>query len=299
MIKQTSPSPQGSTFPSTSQERKYCLRCGKTRQGNEFLTNKGWAQQKCIDLWCKSCLQKCNTKDEFMEYFWQNHREWSQQLWIQSKREAALKAGTNKVFISASDEKRQQILQKIAISQAIKSMNKVAYYKYFDNKGLTYQQAKRQGLIADEDPKEKKQWSDEWCGNFTKRQISWLNDYYNRLSQDGKLQFDATTDDYAHKIAKASLMNNKAEMDFASGRCDFSVVKDTASIFDLYNKSANFAACKRKSDSDTKQLSVGQIVLYLNQHGHPCTKKIEFEEDDVDKCINELRHIVTAVGFDE
>lgn len=281
---------------------KLCLKCGRMKQTTEFYQNKDWVQQLGKDVWCKECVNKCKNKDSIREYFWENHRQWNDRIWQAAKKKAETLASKNLIYQKATEDRRQTLLQQLTAQQIPSVMQMSTYYKYIDptkdGKNLSYNEAKENGeVIEDVDPNVKV-WSDEWCGMFSKRQVDWLDAYYKKLTDNGRLQFDATQDDYAHKIAHASLMNNKAVSDFNAGRCDYSVVKDTAAIFDMYNKSANFAACKRRVDGESNKGSFSELSAYLETHGRPCTRKIEFPQDDVDRLLAQLQHIVAAIGLD-
>lgn len=283
-------------------QTKLCLKCGRVKEFKDYFDNKEWTEQLGKDIWCKDCASKIKSKDEVREYFWENHREFTDRIWETAKKKAEGLVVTSATYAKASEDRKNKLLEQIACQQVFGVMNQPILYKYEntnkDGKYTSYAEAKENGeIIEDKDPNIKI-WSDEWCGMFTEREIKWLDEYYKRLTENGKLEFDTTQDDYAHKIAHASLMNNKATSDYNAGRCDYSVVKDTASIFDMYNKSANFAACKRKTDTDNNKGSFSELVAYLESHGRPCTRKIEWDQDDVDRSIAELHHIVSAIGLD-
>ena len=40
------------------------------------------------------------------------------------------------------------------------------------------------------------------------------------------------------------------------------------------------------------------LTYKLETSGYPCTRKIEWEKDDVDRTIMEFRHIIDALGLD-
>lgn len=66
----------------------------------------------------------------------------------------------------------------------------------------------------------------------------------------------------------------------------------------MLSKSSNFAACRRKPGDASGITCWAETALKLEQTGHTMQTKIEWPEDDVDKCISELRHIVAALGLD-
>lgn len=66
----------------------------------------------------------------------------------------------------------------------------------------------------------------------------------------------------------------------------------------MLSKSANFAACKRKPGEGGGMGSWSELTYKLETSGYPCTRKIEWEKDDVDRTIMEFRHIIDALGLD-
>lgn len=69
-------------------------------------------------------------------------------------------------------------------------------------------------------------------------------------------------------------------------------------IFDNLSKSANFAACKRKPGDMAGLGSLGAIVAKIEQAGELDTPQIAFPADDIDRIIEDFRHITTAIGLD-
>ena len=175
------------------------------------------------------------------------------------------------------------------------------YYKYIDptknSKSLSYQEAKENGeILLKEDPNAKV-YSEAFNGFFKPAELKYLETYYSSLEND----FDLDTEnlrDYARKLSKASLLADKAQDDYAAGKCDFSVVKDALAQFDMLSKSANFAACKRKPGDNGGMGSWAELTYKLETSGRPCTRKIEWDPDDVDRTINEFRYIVESLGLD-
>jgi hypothetical protein len=289
---------------SPHQDTKYCPHCGKAKPVAKFYRNKDWADQFGLDLWCKDCAAKCLTKDTMREYFWENHREWSDKAWDEAVKKAEGLAANNLTFQRANEERRKKLLEQMACSQMPLLLQR--YYKYFDpakaSNASSYAEAKELGEIADDVDPDVKQWSDEWFGYYSPRELSWLNNYYQHLKHDdqgNELDFDHTLDDYAHNIAVQSMIVKKLQSDYRAGRCSMAEVKDAQMVMDTLNKSANFAACRKKPKEEGNKLSIGEIVNYLEQHGHPMTRKIQWEPDDIDRSIAELHHIVRAVGLDE
>lgn len=279
---------------------KLCLHCGRVKQLSDYYQNKDWAEQLGKDVWCKDCVNRCTTKDEIREYFWENNRDWNERIWDMATKKAEALAAKNLTYQKTSDERRKLILERLTCQQVPVVMQ--TQYKYVDNtkdgKTLSYEEAKETGKVVVEEDPNLKVYSEEFNGYFKPYELRYLENYYQSLEND----FDLDTEnlrDYARKLSKASLQADKAQDDYAAGRCDFSVVKDALSQFDMLSKSANFAACKRKPTDTTGMNSWGEMIQYLETHGHPCVNPVVWEKDDVDLAIAELGHIVRAIGLDE
>ena len=280
---------------------RMCLKCGKVKDLTDFFLHKDWLDQLGRDVWCKECVQRCSTKDEIREYFWENHRLWNERVWELSKNKALKLASNNLAFQKSSEERRKSILEKLTCQQVPTIMSLPNLYKYFDpekdGKALSYEEAKAIGQIEDPEDEEEKTYNEEFNGYFKPRELKYLESYYSELETDYTLDTQNLRD-YARKVCRASLMVDKAQDDFAAGRCDYSVVKDAINSFDALSKSANFAACKRKPGDNGGIGSWSELTLKLETSGHPCTRKIEWEKDDVDRTIEEFRHLVMSLGLE-
>ena len=280
-------------------ETKICFKCKQKRRIAEFYSNKDWIQQLGRDIWCKECVSKCTTKDKLREYFWENHREWSERLWESSWKKAEIEASTNTVFQSTTEERRQRILEQLTCQEVVKKMQTV--YRYVENTGdihtLNYQEAKENGQIIEEKKDNVKTYSKEFGGYFKPDEIEYLQDYYRGLEEDFNLS-DTNLKDIAKKLAKASLQADKVQDKYMSGQAPLADVKDAMTLFDLLSKSGNFAACKRKPEEKGELGSWAEITYQLETTGHTCTRQIEWPKDDVDRTIDEYSHIITSLGLD-
>lgn len=261
--------------------------------------NRDWEEQLGRDGWCKECVAKCLTKDEIREYFWENNREWNDRIWDTAKARAESLVATNLTYMRANEERKARILEQITCQQVPASM--MMFYKFVDNKrdgkALSYDEAKRNGEIIEEEDKDMKYFNEEFNGYFKPAELKYLQEYYSGLEEDFELS-DTNLRDIARKLAKASLQADKAQDAFMAGKCSFADVKDAISQFDLLSKSGNFAACKRKPGDTNGLSSWAETTLKLETTGHPCTRKIEWEPDDVDKTIQEFSYIGEALGLD-
>ena len=104
-----------------------------------------------------------------------------------------------------------------------------------------------------------------WMGDYSQRDIDLLDKYYAGLNRDYKIVTENHRD-YAKKIAKASLMMDKAYEDMLKGVSGadkmYSSAKD---IFDSLSKSAKFSEDKR-SINDVGISSFSKITSIVENH---------------------------------
>ena len=135
-------------------------------------------------------------------------------------------------------------------------------------------------------------WSDEWYGNYTPEELKYLNDYYKDLKRDFKI-VTRNHEDYARKIAQASLAMNKAykEMMEDGSKESSDKYKLASSTFDSLSKSAQFSESSR-SANDVSLGSFGVIFDRVEKHEWiPEYTPAEDEEDVYDKLIKQFGNI--------
>lgn len=283
---------------------KICIKCKNTRKLSDYYSNRDWTEQLGKDVWCKSCVAECKTKDELREYFWHNNREWNDRLWENARKKAELSANKNKVYQSANDQIKKSILDRLTCQNMLKSMQ--INYKFVDNtKDInvqSYQEAKEAGHVIDEKPEENdpnvKTYSEEFNGYFKPDELKYLEKYYRQLESDFELS-DANLRDTAKKLVKASLQADRVQDRYMAGQATLQDVKDAVSLFDLLSKSGNFSASKRKPEEKQEETSFSEITKYCETHGHPCVKKIEWPKDVVDQTLEALRYVAIAIQGNE
>lgn len=280
---------------------KLCLKCQEVKDVSEFYSNRDWLDQGGRDIWCKECVSRCTSRDEIMEYFWENHREWNDKIWTGAKNKALKLAANNLSFQKAKEERRKSILEKLTVQQVPSMMLLPQNYKYdphvVGGREMSFEEAKASGQIKHEEDDDDRIYSKDFNGYFTPNELEYLTNYYNSLENDFTLDTENLRD-YARKLSKASLQADKAQNDFMTGKCDFNVVKDANALFDMLSKSANFAACKRKPGENGGMGSWSELTLKLETSGYPCVRQIEWPKDDVDKTIEAYRHIVEALDME-
>lgn len=139
---------------------------------------------------------------------------------------------------------------------------------------------------------EKTVWSDEWYGNYSPTELKYLNEYYESLKKDFKI-VTRNHQDYARKIAQASLAMNKAydTMLQLGDKESADKYKLAASTFDSLSKSAQFSESSR-SANDVSLGSFGVVFDRVERHEWvPEYKPAKDEEDVYDKLIRQFSNI--------
>lgn len=132
-------------------------------------------------------------------------------------------------------------------------------------------------------------YSDEWMGEYTQQDLDRLNEYYELLKNDYKI-VTVNHRDYARKIAKASLMMDKAYEDVLKGVPGAEKVYANAKdIFDSLSKSAKFSEDKR-SINDVGISSFSKIVSIVENHNW-IPEYVPKDKDMYDELLDALRVI--------
>lgn len=277
---------------------RVCIKCGRTRELDGYYTNREWEEQLGKDIWCKECVGKCTDKETIKEYFWENNRDWDERVWQSAIKKAEKMLIGNAMYQKSAEDRRKLLLDRLAAQQVPSVMT--PFYKYIDNSksgSLSYAEAKSKGQISDEADDNEKQYNEFFNGYFAKRDLEYLQSYYQKLESEHNFDSENLRD-YARKLCKASLLADKAQDDYAAGRCTIADVNNAMAQFDMLSKSSTIAACKRKTGESGGLTSWSELSYKLETTGHTMQRKIQWEEDDVDRCIKNLRHLATAMNFD-
>ena len=136
-------------------------------------------------------------------------------------------------------------------------------------------------------------YSEFWMGEYTQKDIDLLDKYYAGLNRDYKIVTENHRD-YAKKIAKASLMMDKAYEDMLKGVAGadkmYSSAKD---IFDSLSKSAKFSEDKR-SINDVGISSFSKITSIVENHNW-IPQHVPKEKDMYDEMLEALSVINKSV----
>lgn len=287
---------------------KMCLSCKGVLPLTEFYKNRSWSDQNGVDLYCKECARKmCIDKDTMRQYCWENNRLWRDEMWDAAEKRAQRVLANNAEWLSdkTSKKKKDEIRDKSICNQFFFVMNLQNYYAMVDN-------TDEEGNIRDFDPNSAagsvvptadgemvlddgaKIYSPIWNGMFTRREIEYLDAYYERLENDFVLE-DISIQDYARKIAKASLeADNRYDL-MRTGKCTSKEWQEAQSIFDGLSKSASFAACQKKDKNNGSNLVLCEIIQNIEVNHFASMPKVSFPKDDIDRIIEDFAHTDVAI----
>ena len=291
-------------LPRDEAHSKTCPHCKRRRHDiNDFLAYPEATELGGREAWCKHCRRSIKTKEELIQYCYENHREFPEQTWSEKIREAEAAIVETDTYKLATPARRIEQLEEYALLKTEfwrKALN-YANHRHVDHtlEYATYEDYKAGKKIASvEETKDvlKREYDAQFNGQFTETELRYLREYYDDLSTDFVLS-TASHKDYARKLAKASLALDNAQDAYARGEVEYSTVKECLSAFDLLSKSANFAPATKKT-AESGLGSFGEICYWLETNGYPMTKEVTWEQDDVDKTIEEFLHLAAAIGVE-
>lgn len=94
---------------SVAKQTKLCLHCGRVKPLADYYSNRDWDEQLGKDVWCKDCVNRCTTKDEIREYFWENHREWDERIWDAAHKKASIGTPTTAKLALLYSEQQEPV----------------------------------------------------------------------------------------------------------------------------------------------------------------------------------------------
>ena len=122
--------------PKPPKPTKLCLKCGRVRDSNDFYVNKDREEQLGRDAWCKECVNRCMTKDDIREYFWENRKQFNERMWDAAKAKAERLLLNNVTYQKAGEQRKASMLEAQTAHQVPAVMN--TFYKYEDNTKQNY-----------------------------------------------------------------------------------------------------------------------------------------------------------------
>lgn len=289
---------------------KMCLNpaCHKILPLTEFYKNRNWSEQSGVDLYCKECArQMCVDKESIRKYCWENNRLYSEDMWNAAEKKAMYYLANNAEYLSdkTSKKKKEEIKNRYICNQFFLIMNTVTYYSFVDNTA-------EGGVIRDFDPESMdgtlvstedgeqvindgaKIYSPTWNGFYTRNEIEYLDGYYERLNE-GFVLDDVNIQDYAKKVAKASLEADTRYNNMRIGKCSSGDWKEAQAIFDNLCKSANFAACQKKDKGAGSNEVLCEIIANIEINHQADMPQVFFEEDHIDLILKDFAHTYDAI----
>ena len=288
--------------------KKRCLMCNQVKSVMDFAPNRGWVSQQNCDLYCKQCTKGIvHDKDTLRKYMWENNRLFSEPLWEaafnKAKRRLINNAEYNKKTVT--EKRKRELEEEITAQEALSVMNLPQYYRYNENADVNgnldeFDPASLQGMIVEtEDGKEvmandPPRYSKVWRGMFTQREIEYLDDYYDRLNDSFNLD-DVSMQDYARKVAKASLDADNMYDDYRAGKCTQKQWLDAQNAFDSMSRSSAFTAAQRKERGQDTMKSLAEIIAEIEINHHAVMPQVTFPPDDIDRILEDFRHTSEAI----
>lgn len=288
--------------------KKRCIQCGKVWDITEFIPNRAWGAQQNCDLYCRQCTKAMVVdKTSLRKYMWENNRLYSEVIWEvatnKAKRVLANNAEYNKKTLPAS--RRKEIEEQVTAAQALSIMNLAQYYHFNDNADPTgnlapFDEDSLNGSIVDTvDGTEaltdsRKYWDAVWNGTYTKRELEYLNNYYDRLQDSFSLD-DISAQDYARKVAKASLEADTRYTLMRDGKISSKEWREAQDVFDSLSKSSALTAAQRKERGQDTMKSLAEIIAEIEINHHAVIPEVKFPPDDIDKILADFRHTSEAI----
>lgn len=288
--------------------KKRCIGCGKVWPITEFIPNRAWAAQQNCDLYCRQCTKAMVfDKDSLRKYMWENNRMYSEKIWEaalkRSKRILANNAEYNRSNISA--ERKAELEAQVTAQQGLTVMNLMPLYHYNDNADEIgnldpFNPDSMDGSIVDTmDGEEglldsRKYWDPVWNGMYSKRELDYLNHYYEGLQDSFSLD-DISSQDYARKVAKASLEADTRYDMMRAGKLDSKAWKEAQDVFDALSKSSALTAAQRKDRGNDTNKVLCEIIQEIEVNHHAMIPQVTFSPDDIDRILEDFRHTDIAI----
>lgn len=297
---------------SKSVKTKICIACPSEKSSHpisDFYKSKNPLHQDGYVPWCKECIKNNSISEEtgeidikkFKNVLRQIDKPYYEDLLLSSENQYNKEHG----YVSDDDLKFQgkdiigiyfkniQTLRQY-VSKSYEDSMKDNFSSKPTSNTKTKTEISRSGSNTKEHNNENQvTYCKRWRGKYTNEEIECLDEYYAGLQRDYNIVTENHRD-YARKIAKASLMMDKAYEDLLA-RVDGaeSRYKNAKEVFDSLSKSAKFSEDKR-SLNDVGVSSFSKIVDMVEEHNWiPEHKPVA--KDDIDQLIDYLSTITKSV----
>lgn len=229
---------------------------------------------------------------------------WTEEMWAASKRRGEYTLSNNPEYLDKNTPPlRKEGLESAAIANGFFGvMNNVVYYHYVDNDPtgthVPYDPNSSAGTATDAGSLREDEdlvWSDEWNGMYRKRELRYLDDYYQRL-QDEFVLDNVNREDYARRVAKASLEADNKYQKMRQGTGTLKEWQDAQNVFDMLSKSGSFAESQRKEVVNTSMNALSTIIMDVELNHHNEMPQVTFPEDDIDKILRDFGFTGEAIA---
>ena len=239
-------------------------------------------------------------KDDARKYCWDNNRVWNDKIWDAAHNKAMYMLANNKEYLSKNTSKKRKDEIELAFTstQFFAVMNTAPLYRFVENRDDEYDPDSVAGTTQElgttrED--DELVWSDEWNGMYKKRELRYLDDYFQRL-QDEFVIDNVNREDYARRVAKASLEADNKYQKMRQGTGTAKEWQEAQSVFDMLSKSASFAESQRKEVTNTSMNALSTIIMDIELNHHNEMPKVTFEKDDIDLILKDFGFTGEAIA---
>lgn len=291
-----------------SKAKKRCLMCNQVKSVMDFSSNRGWIAQQNCDLYCKQCAKGIvHDKDTLRKYMWENNRLYSEPIWEAAYNRAKRRLINNVEYNrkSTTAKRKKELEDELTAQDALIVMNLPQYYRYNENadengnldpfdadslRGMIVETEDGKEVMANDPPR----YSKVWNGMFTQRELEYLDDYYEKLNDSFNLD-DISAQDYARKVAKASLEADTRYDAMRAGKLDSKSWREAQDVFDSLSKSSAFTAAQRKDRGQDTMKSLAEIIAEIEINHHAVMPQVTFPPDDIDRILSDFRHTTEAI----
>lgn len=288
---------------------KECTHCHKTKKVSNYYIHRDNKPGYGLDFTCKECSRKLSSDLEGLKlYTNMNSRKFSQELYDIACKLVKEKYENDVEINSLPEEKRESFLFEKIRNVYFSQQSQTQFYQYINTDES--QNVSKDNIEIEEDEeeetieegsepikksKEKKIYSQDWRGSYSKSQIDWLDAYYADTLEDYTVK-TRNHKDYCRKIAKASLAMDEASDDMLNNVAGAEKRYDKAkAAFNLFSDSAKLSEKTRSANDVAGHSSLSEVVQQLEKTGF-LQKKRNYEKDDIDKIDGNFRHTITSVG---
>ena len=293
---------------------KKCLSCQCEKSIDDYYVSNNKLHADGLIPWCIDCVKDMSTKEtgeideeKFEEILRQIDRPYYKDVLASAEVEHAKR---NKDIPQAA----VKFYGESIIGWYFKSINisqnkdktygdsvKSGFYRNPENASITKNNQKQSVESYDSDENSYSQnetddatiYSEVWMGNYTQKDIQYLDKYYAGLQRDYKI-ITENHRDYARKIAKASLQMDKAFDDMINGVNGADAkYKNAKDAFDTLSKSAKFSESTR-SVNDVGISSFSKVAAMVEAHNWIPEHK-PLKKDVIDEMIDYLSTITKSL----